>query len=483
MGTKKTKVKGLDVFLQVMIAIFSLGWIGLYVPFLLETKFGARYYGPESVTVLLAGIVFSVMVFVFVTFLSRKITATVVRVLFTFNFVMLMYQLTGFLGAVWDVLLFDYSGIPESALLAGMVVTLVPMVLILLMLCFAMTRQKYSGMFIGQVICLILLVGADVLAGLYVSDEYNMNFEVVSYYCAMWTFHLMLALLSIWLRRRNYFRVKEECEAFSCPFANGAFVAAPIAPVAVSAPAAPVVEEPKPVAAPAAPVVEEEPTMFVAPVVPVVAEEPKPEAAPVVEQAAPVVEQTAPAVEEAAPVVEEVVPVVEEEAPVVEEVAPVVEEAAPVVEEVAPVVEEAAPVVETVVPVVPAVAEEPKPADGIPCPTCGEMCETDALFCGNCGTTLRRKTEEIPTIQPVVFETEAAPTLEPTAEEEPATSILMEPVVEEEPATSILVEPVQEEAPAAPAASAPKAKFCSNCGTLLEEGTFFCCECGTKIER
>lgn len=369
MGTKKTKVKGLDVFLQVMIAIFSLGWIGLYIPFLLETKFGARYYGPESVTVLLAGIVFSVMVFVFVTFLSRKITATVVRVLFTFIFVMLMYQLTGFLGAVWDALLFKYSGISESALMAGMVVTLVPIVLILLMLCFAMTRQKYSGMFIGQVICLILLVGTDVLAGLYVSDEYNMNFEVVSYYCAMWTFHLMLALLSIWLRRRNYFRVKEECEAFSCPFANGAFVAAPIAPVAVSAPAAAVV------------------------------------------------------------------------------------------------------------------AEEPKPADGILCPTCGEMCEKDGLFCGNCGTTLRRKTEEIPTIQPVVFENEAAPTLEPTAEEEPATSILMEPVVEEEPATSILAEPVQEEAPAAPVASAPKAKFCSNCGTLLEEGTFFCCECGTKVEQ
>lgn len=455
MGTKKTKVKGLDVFLQVMIAIFSLGWIGLYIPFLLETKFGARYYGPESVTVLLAGIVFSVMVFVFVTFLSRKITATVVRVLFTFNFVMLMYQLTGFLGAVWDVLLFDYSGIPESALMAGMVVTLVPMVLILLMLCFAMTRQKYSGMFIGQVICLILLVGTDVLDCLYVSDEYNMNFEVVSYYCAMWTFHLMLALLSIWLRRRNYFRVKEECEAFSCPFANGAFVAAPIAPVAVSAPAAPVVEEPKPVAAPAAPVVEEEPTMFVAPVVPVVAEEPKPEAAPVVEEEPK--QEATPVVEEEPKQVE--VPVVEEEpkpeaAPVVAE-EPKPEAAPMVVEEPKP---EAAP----------AVAEEPKPADGIPCPTCGEMCETEALFCGNCGTTLRRKTEEIPTIQPVVFETEAAPTLEP---------------VEEEPATSILVEPVQEEAAVAPAASAPKAKFCSNCGTLLEEGTFFCCECGTKIER
>lgn len=418
MGTKKTKVKGLDVFLQVMIAIFSLGWIGLYVPFLLETKFGAQYYGPESVTVLLAGIVFSVMVFVFVTFLSRKITATVVRVLFTFCFVMLMYQLTGFLGAVWDTLLFEYSGISGSVLLAGMVVTLIPMVLILLMLCFAMTRQKHSGMFIGQVICLILLVGTDVLAGFYVSDEYNMNFEVVSYYCAMWTFHLMLALLSIWLRRRNYFRVKEECEAFSCPFANGAFVAAPIAPVAVSAPAAPVVEEPKPEAAPAAPVVEEEPTVFVTPVVPVVAEEPKQEAAPVVAEEPKQVE----------------VPVVAEEPK---------QEAAPAVAE------------EPKPEAVPVVAEEPKPADGIPCPTCGEMCETDALFCGNCGTTLRRKTEEIPTIQPVVFETEAAPTLEPTAEE----------------------------APAAPVASAPKAKFCSNCGTLLEEGTFFCCECGTKIER
>lgn len=376
MGTEKTKVKGLDVFLQIMIAIFSLGWIGVYMPFLMDTKFGARYYGPESLTVLLAGIVFSVMVFVFVTFLSKKITATVVRVLFTFSFVMLMYQLTGFLGTIWDMLFFDYYRISESDLMAGIVVTLVPMVLILLMLCFVMTRQKHSGMFIGQVICLILLVVTDVLAGLYVSDEYNMDLEIVSYYSTMWTFHLMLALLSIWLRRRNYYRAQEECAAFGCPFLNGGFVPGMVAP--------------------------------------------------------------------------------------------------------APIVTEAL-----------------KPVDGIPCPVCGEICEKDAMFCGNCGATLRRKTEEIPTIQPVVFENEAAPTLEPTAEEEPATTILVEPVVEEEPATSILVEPVaeeepattilaepvQEEAPAAPVASAPKAKFCSNCGTLLEEGTFFCCECGTKIEQ
>ncbi len=435
MGTKKTKVKGLDVFLQVMIAIFSLGWIGLYIPFLLETKFGINYYGPESLTLLLSGVVFSLMVFVYVTFLCRKVTATTARVLFTFGFVMLAHQLYSFLGTIWEILFFDYYRPSGSALMAGIVVSLVPMVLILLMFSFAMTRQKHSGMFIGQVICLILLVGSDVFAGVYVFDEYNMELEVFCYYAAMWTFHLMLALLSIWLRRRNYFRAKEECEAFSCPFANGAFVPAMAAPVAVSAPVAPVVEEPKPVATPAAPVVEE-PKPVAAPVVPVVAEEPKPEATPVVAK-----------------------------------------DPEP---EVAPMV-----------------VEEPKPADGIPCPTCGEICEKDGLFCGNCGTTLRRKTEEIPTIQPVVFENEAAPTLEPTAEEEPATSILMEPVEEEEPATSILVEPVAEEEPAtsipaepvqeavpvAPAASAPKAKFCSNCGTLLEEGTFFCCECGTKIER
>lgn len=430
MGTEKTKAKGLDVFLQIMIAIFSLGWIGVYMPFLMDTKFGARYYGPESLTVLLAGIVFSVMVFVFVTFLSRKITATVVRVLFTFSFVMLMYQLTGFFGTIWDMLFFDYYRISESDLMAGIVVTLVPMVLILLMLCFVMTRQKHSGMFIGQVICLILLVVTDVLAGLYVSDEYNMDLEIVSYYSTMWTFHLMLALLSIWLRRRNYYRAQEECAAFGCPFLNGGFVPGMVAPMGMPAPVA--------VAAPVVPMVEKptqkKPEAFVAPVAPA-----------------------------------------------------------------------------------PIVTEAPKPVDGIPCPVCGEICEKDAMFCGNCGATLNRKVETAPVVQQEMPKYDATPTLEPeweekpvtqpdTYEEEPATKIAgfedvataSEPVEEEdktetallpeseweeEPATSILMEPVQTEEPAASVATEPKERFCRNCGTLLEEGTFFCCECGTRIEE
>ena len=29
---------------------------------------------------------------------------------------------------------------------------------------------------------------------------------------------------------------------------------------------------------------------------------------------------------------------------------------------------------------------------------------------------------------------------------------------------------------------APKAKFCTNCGAKIEEGTKFCPECGTKVE-
>ncbi len=444
MGTEKTKVKGLDVFLQVMIAIFSLGWILLDVPFLLETDFGLAYYGPESMISLLSRIVFSVMVFVFVTFLFRKITATVVRVLFTFAFVLLMIEFTSYLGTLWNMLFSGYYRYYNITITAVWLADFMSMVMILLMLCFAMSRQKYSGMFIGQVICLILLVVSDTFAALFVFDEYDMEFEVICYYAAIWAFHLMLALLSIWLRRRNYYRVQEECSAFACPFMNGAFVPGVAAPVAMSALAAPVVEK-------------------------------------------------------AVPVAEEKVPEIKE----------------------AP----AAPAA----PVVPVAAVEPKQVDGIPCPVCGEICEKDALFCGTCGATLKRKTEETPTMQPKVQEYDSTPTLEPeweeepatqmdayedepvtkiagfedvaiateqVVEEEPATSILVEPVVEEEPATSILVEPVveepatsilvepvQEDASAAPVVSEPKARFCRNCGTPLEEGTFFCCECGTRIEE
>lgn len=364
MEIEKTKVKGLDVLLQVMIAIFSLGWMGLYSPFLLETKFGLRYYGSEVLTVFLAGITFSVIVFVFVTFLFRKITATVVRVLFTFSFVLLMYQFNSFFCSIWEMLFESYYRPSGEDLIAILVISLAPMVLILLMLCFAMTRQKYSGMFIGQVICLILLVISDVFTGVYVFDEYDMELEVLCYYSAMWMFQLMLALLSIWLRRRNYYRVKEECETFGCPFAKGSFVPTMAVPLAMSAPVVPTVpEEPKPVA-------------------PVVSEEPK----PVVFE-----NDTTPTLE--------------------------------------PVWKE--------------------PATQIDVP------------------------EEEPATQIAGFE-EVAPTEEPAPIEEPALT--------QEPATSILAEPVQGNAPVAPISPEPKARYCSNCGTLLEEGTFFCCECGTKIE-
>lgn len=427
MGTEKTKVKGLDVFLQVMIAIFSLGWIVLYVPPFIDSNFGVRSFGIGAWSVIFSSIVFSVIVFVFAAFLFRKVTATVVRVLFTFGFVLMMIHFYNLFGVVLSHFFYNYYGLILAPI---WLMDVAPMILLLLMFSFAMVRQKHSGMFIGQVICLILLLAAEVCVGIFVLPELNDDIMAYLLVGAMWTFHLMLALLSIWLRRRNYYRAQEECAAFGCPFFNGGFVpglAAPMgmpAPIAVAAPVAPMVEKPT----------QKEPEAFVAPIVPA-----------------------------------------------------------------------------------PIVTEAPKPADGVPCPVCGEICEKDALFCGNCGATLNRKAETTPVVQQEMLKYDATPTLEPEWEEKPATqpdayeeepatkiagfedvatasepveeeektetALLPEVEWEEEPATSILVEPVQAEAPIASVAAEPKERFCRNCGTLLEEGTFFCCECGTRIEE
>lgn len=257
METQKTKVKVLDVVLQVLIAILSLAWIGLYLTYFVAVRCGlyvsghpggyyfdrfleeVRYY-PERVALFIIGFVFSVTVMVFVVALFRSMKETAVRGLFTFGLVVMaihfvnnLYALPQFIGngSYYRYGLYGYySRLGQYDFTA--------MILALLMLCFVVARQKQGGMFVGQIVCLILMVLLDLTKLDMLIGEYDEVYPSVVYlfeFFALWCFYLMMALLSIWLRRKYCSGMQTEAVP-PCPFVGRMPAAESILPVATDEP-------------------------------------------------------------------------------------------------------------------------------------------------------------------------------------------------------------------------------------------------------
>ncbi len=398
METQKVKVKGLDVLLQVLIALFSLAWIGLMgieleswgllAEYNVDGVRGGGYRNlitffeqsvqrsPETMLLFTAGIVFSIIVFVYVVFLFRKATATVVRSVFTFGLV--LWSLQFYLCLCSFV---SYLGDPEfnTDILLDLLIynfDMIGMLLILLMLCFSMGRKKHKGLFIGQVICLVLMVVNISLriAEIILNQEFGFGMSGDNVIFATGCFQMMLALLSIWLHRRNYYREKEVVATYDGP----------------TIPAAS--EEPK---AFVLPVEEEVASASEATVSPMVEEKEKTE---ILLKEEPMEATEEPEAESEEPVEVVPEPIEEEEVPMeaAEEPETVPEEPVEVVPE--PIEEEEAPM---------EAAEEPEAESAEPegepeetqaeapeaqeikvmfCINCGAFLDDGVSFCGKCGT-------------------------------------------------------------------------------------------------
>lgn len=226
MKTQKAKVRVLDVLLQIVIAILSLVTMVFCLAefeggYGVELLYSLLLYDPYMTFLTLAGLIFSVIVFVYAVFASRKVTETAIRGLFTFSLVIWGLWFYLWLNELISELAdgFDAEMFLELTLVDF---DMIMMILGLLFIFFSVARKHHTVVFIGQIVCLVLLVGKIALT---VNEiVFVMSFEETDCYVATCAFHLILAFFSIWLHRKNYFRDKEAGTVAVCPYMNEAGV-------------------------------------------------------------------------------------------------------------------------------------------------------------------------------------------------------------------------------------------------------------------